>query len=39
MCKRAKKWWVGENLPTNRKKADLRRLYYVIKTEQYFKGV
>ena len=39
MCQRAKAWWLGQKNNTFKKKADMRNLYYVIKAEEYFKGV
>ena len=38
LCKRSIKWWLGEKIPSQKKKADLRRLYYVVRTDEYFKG-
>ena len=39
MCKRAKKWWLGDRNQTFKKKADMRNLYYLISAEEYFKGI
>lgn len=39
MCKRAKIWWLGDRNQTYKKRADMRNLYYLISTEEYFKGI
>ena len=39
MCQRARAWWLGEKNNTFKKKADMRNLYYLIKADEYFKGV
>ena len=33
MCKRSYVWWLGAKNHTYKKKADMRNLYYLIKSE------
>jgi hypothetical protein len=38
-CQKSVAWWVGENIKSQRQKADLRRLYFVIKLKDYLDSV
>ena len=35
MLKKSKFWWLGESIPGNVQKGDLRRLYYIIEWQNY----